>query len=76
MDQSVYHPVSLSSTKCEVFQRPSSLFLVFHGKFHLTNLVFYPVRISNLLAFEETATRVMDEGHTVDVVYLNFDTIN
>ncbi len=27
---------------------------------------------SNLLVFEEAVTRMMDEGHTVDVIYLDF----
>ncbi len=28
--------------------------------------------LSNLLVFEEAVTRMMDEGHTVDVIYLGF----
>ncbi len=37
-------------------------------------MVFYPFRscLSNLLVFEEAVTRMMDEGHTVDVIYLDF----
>ncbi len=28
--------------------------------------------LSSLLVFEEAVTRMMDEGHTVDVIYLDF----
>ncbi len=28
--------------------------------------------LSNLLAFEEAVTRMMDEGHTVFLIYLDF----
>ncbi len=28
--------------------------------------------LSNLLAFEEAVTRMIDESHTVDVIYLDF----
>ncbi len=28
--------------------------------------------LSNLLVFEEVVTHVMDEGHTADVIYLDF----
>ncbi len=51
-----------------------------HEKNDLINLVSYLVVFSYLLAFEEVGIRVMDEGHTIDVVYLDFakvfDTIN
>ncbi len=35
---------------------------------------FLPRRpfLSNLLIFDEAVTRMMDEGHTVDVIYLDF----
>ncbi len=77
-DVSDYRPVSLTSIICKTFERILKRALLSflsdtrsisphqHG--------FLPCRsrLSNLLVFEEAVTSMMDEGHTVDVIYLDF----
>ncbi len=73
-----YHPLSLTTLVCNIFERilkrallsflsdTRSISPYQHG--------FLPRRsyLFNLLVFEEAVTRMIDEGHTVDVTYLHF----
>ncbi len=72
-----YRPVSLISIICKIFERilkrallsflsdARSISPYQHG--------FLPRRscLSNLLVFEEAVTRMINEGHTVDVIFLD-----
>ncbi len=69
-------PVSLTSIICKLIERILKKALLYflsetrsisphqHG--------FRRSCLSNLLVFEEVVTRMTDEGHTVDVIYLDF----
>ncbi len=78
--------MSLTSVICKIFERIlKRTLLSFLGD---TRSIlphqhdFLPRRscLSNLLVFEVAATRMMDEGHTADVIYLDvamaFDSAN
>ncbi len=47
---------------------PVSAFLVTHGQ----SIRSRRSCLSNLLGFGEAVTRMIDEGHTVDAIYLKF----
>ncbi len=77
-DAAKYRPVSLTSVMCKILEKLLKKYLLFfltekrsispsqHG--------FLPRRscLSNLILQEERVTRLLDEGHTVDLGYLDF----
>ncbi len=77
-DVSNYRPVSRTSIICNIFERilkgallsfisdTRSISPYQHGFLSRRSC------LSNLLVFEEAVTRMIDEGHTVDVIYLDF----
>ncbi len=71
-------PVSLISIICKIFERilKRALLSILSDTRSISphQQGFLPRRscLSNLLVFEEAVTRMMDEGHTVDVIYLDF----
>ncbi len=75
-----YRPVILTSIICKIFERilkwARLSFLSYTLSISSYQYGFLPRRscLSNLLAFEEAVTRMIDEGHTVDVIYLDFAT--
>ena len=77
-DAANYRPVSLTSVICRVLE---SLIrdvivdhLVRHKLLYNTQHGFVPRRscLTNLLEYLEEMTRLVDEGHNVDVIYLDF----
>ena len=77
-DAANYRPVSLTSVICRVLE---SLLrdvivdhLVRHKLIYNTQHGFVPRRscLTNLLEYLEEMTRLVDEGHNVDVIYLDF----
>ncbi len=77
-DVSDYRPVSLTSIICKIFERILKRallsFLSDTRSISPNQHGFLPRRscLSKLLVFEEAATSMMDEGHIVDVIYLDF----
>ncbi len=73
-----HHPVSRTSIICKIFERIlKRALLSFHNEAraippHQHGFVPCQSSSSNLLVFEEVVTRIMDEGHTVDVIYPDF----
>ncbi len=71
-------PVSLTSVLCKIFEkllkRVLLLFLTAIRSLSPSQHGFLPRRscLSNLILQEGRATRLLDEGHTVDLVYLDF----
>ena len=77
-DPGNYRPISLTCILCKVME---SIIRDAMIKFLLTNKLicsaqhgFLPGRstLTNLLEYLETLTRLVDEGHAVDVLYLDF----
>ena len=77
-DPANYRPISLTSVICRVLE--SMLrdviveHLVKHHLIHSTQHGFVPRQscLTNLLEYLEKMTKLVDEGHNVDVFYLNF----
>ncbi len=75
-DVSNYHPVSFNSIICKIFERNLKMalltFLSDTRSISTHQHGFLPRRscLSNLLVFEEAVTRMMDEGHAVDVALI------
>ncbi len=77
-DPRQFRPISLTSVVCKILETILKENLVSH-LFQLSLLTtrqhgFLPRRstVTNLLSAEETVTRWLDEGGTVDIVYLDF----
>ncbi len=77
-DVSTYRHLRLTSNLCKRFERVLKKILL---SFLSETLSISPHQhgflnrrycLSNLLVFEETVMRMMDEGRTVDVIYLDF----
>ncbi len=77
-DVSNYRPEGLTSIICKIFEKNlKKTILSFLSETRTISPHqhrFLPRRscLSNLLVFEEAVTRIMDEGHTADVIYLVF----
>ncbi len=77
-DAANYHPVSLTSVLCKMFEilleKALFLFLTETRSLSPSQHGFLPPqsRLSNLIRQEERVTHLLDEGHTVDLVYLDF----
>ncbi len=73
-----YHPVSHTYIIYKIFDKYlKKAFLSFLSEARTISLHqhgFLPYRscLYSLLVFEETVTRIMDEGHTAAVIYLDF----
>ena len=73
-----YRPISLTSIICRLMESILRDAILHHLKLH--NLIrpsqhgFMPKRscVTNLLEFLEDITRLVDEGHSIDLVYLDF----
>jgi hypothetical protein len=73
-----YRPISLTSIICRLMESILRDVILDHLKLH--NLIrpsqhgFMPKRscVTNLLEFLEDITRLLDEGHSIDLVYLDF----
>ncbi len=77
-DPRQFRPISLTSVVCKILGTILKVKLLFHLP-QLSLLTtgqhgFLPRRstVNNLLSAEETVTRRLDEGDTVDIVYLDF----
>ncbi len=85
-DADNYRPMSLTSALCKIFKillkKALLLFLTEIRSLSQSHHGFLPRRscLSKLILQEERVTRLVDEGHTVDLVYLDFakafDSIN
>jgi hypothetical protein len=73
-----YQLVSLASVACKIFERVLKERIVQHLETHqlmnATQHVFMTGRscLTNLLSYLEDVTRAIDEGHPLDVIYLDF----
>ena len=73
-----YRPISLTSLICRVLESIIRDNVLLHlREYHLINRSqhgFWAHRscLTNLLEFLETITKLIDEGHNVDVIYLDF----
>ncbi len=78
LDISNYRPLRLASIICKILERilkktlPSFLSETRAISPHQYGFLPHQSSISKLLAFEEAVTRMMDEGYTVDEIYLDF----
>jgi hypothetical protein len=76
--QSNYRPVSLTSVPCKILESiiKDSLMkhLLSNNLLNASQHGFMPNRscTTNLIEFMDTVTRIVDEGHPVDIVYLDF----
>ncbi len=77
-DVSTYRLVRLTSNLCKRFERVlKNVLLSFLSQTlsispHQHGFLNHRSCLSNLLVFEEAVMRMMDEGRTVDVIYLDF----
>ncbi len=77
-DTANYHPVSSTPVLCKIFDKLLKnallLFLTETRSLSPSQHGFLPRRscLFNPILQEERATRLLDEGHTMDLVYLDF----
>ena len=73
-----YRPISLTSQICKLFESiikdEATIHLTKHQLINKTQHGFMSGRscLTNLLEFLEDVTKVVDDGHPVDVIYLDF----
>jgi hypothetical protein len=77
-DRGNYMPISLTCILCKIMEGLVRDAMI---EFHISNNLicsskhgFLPCRstLTNLLEYPDTLTRLVDEGHQVDVLYLDF----